>query len=57
MDLPIPELITVISVCKTDDCGNSNIGIEIQTIKENPMVICGVCGQNTSLVVLPEPEA
>jgi hypothetical protein len=57
MELPIPELITVISICSTEGCENSNIGIEIQTVKENPMVICGVCGKTTSLVVLPEPTA
>lgn len=53
MQFPIPELITVISVCTTEGCGNGNIGIEIQTIKDNPRVICGVCGADTEMVEKP----
>ena len=53
-ELPIPELITVISLCQTDGCSNANVGIEIQTIKDNPMVICGVCGQETQMIQTPE---
>jgi hypothetical protein len=51
MDFPFVELVTVISVCKTNNCMNSNIGIEIQTVKDNPMVVCGVCGVLCKLLI------
>lgn len=54
MDLPIPELVTVISLCTTEGCGNANLGIEIATVKANPRVICGVCGQDTQLIDMTE---
>ena len=29
--------------CKTENCGNANIPIEVDAPEDNPIVICGVC--------------
>lgn len=56
MELPLPELVMVIAVCTTNGCENQNIGIEIETPKQNITVMCGPCGNQTQVIVKNEAD-
>jgi hypothetical protein len=42
--------------CHTENCGNAEIGIEVRAPEENFNVMCGVCANQITDVVLKSTE-
>lgn len=44
-EFEMPEMAMFAVTCRTVKCENFEIAIEIETVKNNPFVVCGPCGQ------------
>ena len=40
----IPEMAEFNVACHTNDCENKDITVLVNSVKDNPIIICGPCG-------------